>query len=592
MIVILLFLVAAAVAAAVGVHKVVRHRVKHHGWHLLAWRWISGQPWHGKPLTDAGWSRPGTRALTETGHARRLWYLPQRKRAARRAVRTLAVLLAAWGLILNWQVTVQVAGVCSLAGTGYGIFRAVRWQQQRKHTKTWMYPAHLVAAPLAGIAVTADPASWLTVDAERTRVKAELPSAYNGDEKARARLVETLSKKLAIESPEVRWQLAGPKPSVELTQSKPPPKMVKLADVLTVIEGAKPDELVWGLGKKSQVVKSSLSGDSPHIGLSMGSGAGKSVTARSLLAQQLHKGSIGMVLDPKMISHHWARELPNVVIYRKPAEIHRALIWLDAELSRRTDVVLAAADDDGRIHAVVGPRIFVVFEEMNAAISLLRGYWREERDKSDPARSPALDALDRVSFMGRQVLCNILYIGQRLSDKATGGGGDARENIGVIALARYRPSTWKMLVPDLAMPPKDLTPGRLHVVSDQVQTAQGIFMSTAEAKELALSGVVAQLPHNMPGTRRATAEPAVPETARTGSELALATVSAPPVPDAVTLREAVEAGLLSGLTLAGARTARHRDDTFPRRVGRDGVAELYDPEALARWAAARNEVTR
>lgn len=571
--------------------RIWQQRIEKHGLLVIAGRWLLGHPWHGKALTDAGWSRPATKALTETGHAGRFWHLPQKTRVRRRVTRAAVILAELLGLVNNWRLALLVNALAALAAVAWGTFAAIGWWRQRKHVKTWLYPAHLNAAPLAGHPVAMDPAEWLVIEPDRSRVVAELPPAYNGDDKARARLVETLTGKLGIEAPEVRWQLAGPKPRLELTQSVPPPKLVRLADVTLVIENAKQDELVWGLGKKSQVVKSSLSGDSPHFGLSMGSGAGKSVTARSLLAQLLHKGAIGMVLDPKMISHHWARELPNVVIYRRPAEIHGALIWLDRELSRRTDVVLAAADDDGRVHAIVGPRIFMVFEEMNAAVSLLRAYWREVRAKDDPARSPALDALDRVSFMGRQVLCNILYIGQRLSDKATGGGGDARENIGVIAFARYRPSTWKMLAPDFAMPAKDNHPGRLHVVSDQVQTVQGILMTPAEAKGFALSGIVSALPSGMPGRPRATAEVVQGEIADSGSDLGFATVSEPPGPlpvSGVTLSEAVAAGVFGRLTLAGLRTARHRDETFPEPVGRRGLALEYDLAALADWARSRD----
>jgi hypothetical protein len=53
------------------------------------------------------------------------------------------------------------------------------------------------------------------------------------------------------------------------------------------------------------------------------------------------------------------------------------------------------------------------------------------------------------------------------------------------------------------------------------------------------------------------------------------------------LKEAVAAGVLGGLRLAGARTARHRDPTFPEPVGRDGLAELYELQSLADWAANR-----
>jgi hypothetical protein len=93
----------------------------------------------------------------------------------------------------------------------------------------------------------------------------------------------------------------------------------------------------------------------------------------------------------------------------------------------------------------------------------------------------------------------------------------------------------------------------------------------------------------MPGAVTATGEAERRETLVTALELRKPDVSAVPVSGWVSLRDAVEAGLLPGLTLAGARTARHRDETFPSRIGRDGLAELYDPAALAAWASQRRD---
>lgn len=583
-----LILICFAVVAAfalVGMAEVGRQRLKAHGPHRLAWRWLTGMPHHGKPLTDAGWNRPGMKAYSQTEHVRRWWYLPRRVRAVHRTVSTFFVLAVAWGLLCAPGVMLPILAIAAAAAVAYGCWRAVHWVQMYKHYRTWVGPAHLVAAPLVGIPVAADPGSWLEVAPDRSLVVAQLPPGWNGDGVAKARLVSTLTGKLGIEAPEVRWQLAGPKPRLEIMQSAPLPPMVTLADMMPAIEAAKPDELVWGPGKKDTVVKSSLSGDSPHIGLSMGSGAGKSETAKSLLAQQLHRGAIGLILDYKMTSHPWAKGLPNVVTAVRMPEIHKSLIWLAAEVGRRKEVAYAGTDMHGNVHADVGPRVIVVLEELNATVAMLRSYWRETGEKG---RSPALTALDEVSFTGRSVLMNLVYIGQRLSDKATGGGGDARENIGVIAFARYRPSTWKMLAPDFPMPPKTLHPGRLHVVSDAVREAQGILMTTAEARELATSGTVSPLPYGMPGAGRATADTPRRDIAVHALELRKTTVSAASETGPVTLREAVEAGLLPGLNLAGARTARHRDPAFPAHVGRAGLAEMYDPQALARYGEARN----
>jgi hypothetical protein len=572
-------LVIVAAGMLIGLVETARRRAAKHRFRLV-WRWFSGMPHDGKTFPDS-----------------RFWERPRHHRAARRILRTTAVLLLAWGLLYHRTATLLITGMLTGAGIVYGAVRTVRWARGLRHHVVWVRPAHLVAAPLAGRPVSAGP-GWLAIEPDRSRVVAELPAEYNGDEKQRQRLVETLSAKLGIESPDVAWKLAGPKPTLTLSRSEPPPKLVTLRDVRDAIEASGPDELVWGLGKRHVVVKSSLSGDSPHIGLSMGSGAGKSVTARSLLAQQLHKGAVGLILDGKMISHQWAEGLPNVAIARRPAELHRALVWLgghpaagiSGELERRNEVALAGADIDGNVHATVGPRLFIIAEELNATIDILRAYWRDVLEEK--GRSPALSALDSVSFMGRQVLMHIVYIGQALSAKAMGGGRDSTENMGVIAFARTKPRTWKMLAPDFAQPPADLTPGRLHVVSSKVESVQGVKMSGAEAREFALSGIVSPLPHGMPCGPADTAGPALALAGAHASDQGLQQFQ-PGNPGApvsrVTLREAVERGLFGPLSLDGARTARHRDPTFPAAVGRRLTADEYDPEQLAAWAAGRKE---
>lgn len=457
----------------------------------------------------------------------------------------------------------------------------------------WLRPAHLASHRTAEIDPRRKPHAWLSAAPDRSWVRAELPAGWQPDDKAKKALVGTLTAKFGMESPDHTFRLAGPKPLLVLEAAQPPPARVSLADVRPELDRVKADELVWGRGKRSVLVTTSLSGDSPHIGLSMGSGAGKSVTARALLAQMLYRGCIGLILDYKMISHQWARDLPNVVIARRPAEIHAALMWLGREADRRNEVALAGADMDGNVHAVVGPRLIVVCEELNATVARLRAYWRDERngDRDLPQRSPALDALDAISFMGRQVLMNIVYIGQRLSVKASGGDGDARENIGVIAFGRYSASNWKMLAGDHPMPAKSLTPGRIQVVASGVRETQGVFMTAREARALALAGEVAPLPYNMPGARR------VPVASATTAEVAGRSPEQPVVletdpvvpmlsPGRVTLSEAVAEGIVS-CSLHAVRKAAQRDGEFPRRLAMRGLAGEYDAVALAEWDAGR-----
>ena len=69
----------------------------------------------------------------------------------------------------------------------------------------------------------------------------------------------------------------------------------------------------------------SLDNDSRRTSASAwASGDGKSITARNMAAQILYHGGIVIVLDYKLISHMWARGLPNVAYAGTPAEIHDA----------------------------------------------------------------------------------------------------------------------------------------------------------------------------------------------------------------------------------------------------------------------------
>lgn len=150
------------------------------------------------------------------------------------------------------------------------------------------------------------------------------------------------------------------------------------------------------------------------------------------------------------------------------------------------------------------------------------------------------------------------------------------------------------------MPPAGRAPGRVQVVDHRVRECQIGSTTGAEAREIAVAGQVAVPLPGMPGTVQAapigasdTAETADTASANPGADLQLSPVSpdcfTPAVSPAtvMSLREAVEAGILTG-KLSGVRMARHRHRvSFPQVVGYDGMTELYDPDELALWEQCR-----
>ena len=351
----------------------------------------------------------------------------------------------------------------------------------------------------------------------------------------------------------------------------------------------------------------SVDSDSPHLGLSMGSGDGKSVTARNAAAQLAHHGALIVVLDTKYISQHWCAGLPNVAIAREAAEIHELALWLYGEVTRRKKLAFYYADVESVVHADPGPRIVGILEELNATQSELAEYWKSIGGKG---RSPAVAALDKVAFIGRQVGVNLLYIGQRLSAKAvSGGSADARENLGVLLMSNPTASTWKMLVGDRHdLPPATDVRGRLQIVTAKTVTqVQGAYLTGAQAREYAMSGVVAVPPAGMPcvgglapvGTPERVAQnvPDMPELGGHGPDLHVVRDSPgrPPLSPRITIPEAVAEGI-SGPTYDAVRKdlarRRRKGEPVPVPVGVRGNADEYDRIEWCDWEEARRQPRR
>jgi hypothetical protein len=366
--------------------------------------------------------------------------------------------------------------------------------------------------------------------------------------------------------------MKGRRPQVVFASSQPPPPEVTFGDIRGLVEDADPAEVIWGTGRCGQTVSVSVDSESPHTGASMTTGDGKSTMARNMAAQMLYHGALAVILDIKLISHMWARGLPNVSYAGLPAEIEAALAALAAEVARRNRVALAGADIEGTVHANVGPRILVIAEELNATQNRLKAWW--QREMGEKGRSPGSEALDDVMFLGRQVHVNVLQIGQRLSVKAT-GSGDARENLGTLVFKDPTAAAWKMLCPQHVMPPASGHVGRLQVVTRKsVRETQSPYWTGREAHDFATAGVVAVPPPDMPCVTAIGPVTDMRAISNSGADHEIVPDIRPLEPGpagAVTLREAVDAGLWGSLDAA--RKAASRSDWEP--VGKRGNALLY-----------------
>lgn len=566
-------------------HHLRKRHEQHHT--LIQWfRWLAGHPWDGVPRTNATWTRHATRTLTVTGHARAFWHRPGYWRFSSRTGRVMIALVIGYGLLVDRHATLVMLPVGLAALLTWNGFRGWGALMNYRFHREWVLPTHLAIAPLVGHPLSIPPKQWLDIGKDRATSTLLLPPGFTATELEKERIVTAVAGKLGMESPQPRWSPEGAEPKLHLVHKPAPPKLVGLTDIRRAIAEAGPHELVFGMGRGGQIVKVSVEQDSPHMGASIPSGGGKSVLAKLVGGQWLCKGGLVCVLDIKMISHPWARNLPNVAYGATRPLIHDILIYLAAELDRRNTVAYAATDYEGEVHANVGPPLLVLCEELNMTMSRLRSYWESIRGPNDPRRSPAIDAFETLAFAGRQVRIHLLMIGQRLSANAV-SSGDVRENMGIRMLAGdTKKRTWEMLAPEHAMPAAVKALGRIQVVTgDAVRECQVARLSGAEARQLAISGIeIAAFPQDVPGVTAASH--GLVRNGGPGQAGNPATTAGLPITPRgdVTLRAACIVLPIEHGTL---KMWRWRYADFPRPTGKDGNADLFSLEALSAFMESR-----
>ncbi|GAA2327613.1 hypothetical protein GCM10010170_003520 [Dactylosporangium salmoneum] len=352
------------------------------------------------------------------------------------------------------------------------------------------------------------------------------------------------------------WDQVGAEVTARWTVRRRPPTAVGIDALLEHLPRLHEWEFFLGLGTGGAPIVLSLRDDSPHIAVSAGSGAGKSVLAQLVAVQVLARGGRVIILDRKG-SHRWALGLAGVDYCVKPAQMHDALVRAAAVADQRNSDAMHEDDDWDP-----GPRTLVIAEELNATIGMLATYWADTRAKNEPKRSPAITAIGELLFMGRSAKYNVLAIAQMLTARAI-GGPEARENFGVRCLARYTTNAWKMLVPEAGMPRASRTLGRWQIVIGGVATeCQVAFLTRAQARAIAAPAAVS------PGGLDSSLSRDVPGDG-----------------DKITLREASDLGVIPW-TYEAAKKRLQRDRAgAPKPCGQRGPSDLYRREDLAAWAA-------
>lgn len=268
------------------------------------------------------------------------------------------------------------------------------------------------------------------------------------------------------------------------------PSVLPWNEATDLIESTDPNSVFLGVDGRGEPITVSLESESPHMVVSAPTGAGKSAIARSVAVQRMRRGDIVVVLDVKRHSHRWAKRLAPVVHYASTvAEIGDTLVQLGRELHRRNEIVDQFDPDRPVEECEVGPRIIVIFEEMNGTMRHLT-----QLDKRLPeGQYRAMDGLNDVIFMGRAVKIHVVGFAQLATYKAT-GGSEIVENFGARLLIRYSPQAWRYLASDCGKPvsaPEERGRGIL-AYGGRAREVQLMLITESEASQAVLESVPAQ----------------------------------------------------------------------------------------------------
>jgi len=500
---------------------------------------------------------------------------------------------------------VAASGVAGAVAVAAVTVLIVHLAVRAAHWVRWVRPLHLAVHKAAGWDEKKVPSRYLRVPRDRAEgsnesvlarwrhparrrvtgssdgVIVKLPPTFDLRQAHKDQIVQIVRDKLALADVSVTWGVSGRHSYVQFRPRKQMPARAFFSDpeIRRLVEKAKPSAPVLGVTRGGTPVAVDLDVESPHVLISAGTGGGKSSTIQTIAAQLMWHGADAVIIDYKRHSHMWASGLAGVRYARDLGEIHRTLVEVGAEGQRRNlawDGV--GLDDQGPTFT----RKLVVCEELNATTSMLRQWWKDNREPGDPLTSPAITALGQLLFMGRAVRIHVLAVAQMATAKDM-GGPEMRENYAVRILARHTANAWKMLVPECTFVPASRHPGRAVVCIGGIATeTQMVYFTPHQARAWVAD-------------RRGLQPVDVADVAGRSDPVSLgkqvATVAAPVLDEGepVTLAEASNdrGRAVVDLSWQALRKAAERDPEFPPLVAHRGQARLYSPTALQRWETNR-----
>lgn len=271
-----------------------------------------------------------------------------------------------------------------------------------------------------------------------------------------------------------------------------------LEQVLAALEAAQQGKPIIGIDSRGNLVYIDLDKETPHVGLSIGTGGGKSDFLKLIIMQLITKGVERIIIiDPKGGSQKWAEDeigrviVPGIEIYYDLEDQWQAI----EDFRNRMETDYRKWRSDRRVQFA---REVLILEEQNDFASESIAHWKKVRSRKDPSMPPPFDHAGRVLFKGRQANRNIFSVYQRMSVHATGGLGDIRDQYGTKIMGRFSPAAWDSLVGTRPRGKSSTIPGRMITITGpDHRVIQTPWATDAEALDYVFSHGLTRVPQDV-----------------------------------------------------------------------------------------------
>src|ERR1039457_2762340 len=509
-------LIIAAIIALFCLFGMIKEANKH-GIHRLTWRWFSGNPWHGKPITNSTWTRRATKVHNDSGTALKWHHLPRMHRAGIRTSGTILIIAIVIGMLKDRGLTIR--GLMSTGSLLLIIITIMLVRSLRKwHTdKVVATPLAMALSPQLGIPEK-ETQKALTIASNALTIKRGeigrivLPPQFAANPKQRDGIEHLVDSRMPVDV-DFKWFTTRNPQYLSLLAAPKPPTMVGFTSLIEAMEACKPGQIVLGIDRKGEIFYGSFNTDDPHWGFSVGTGRGKSTMLQATAAQILHNDSKAKLfgIDPKLTSLDPLIGIPGVIIACNPlniAEMWSTIAMVKAEMMTRLEI-------QKKDPTVEFPMNLLLIDEINTFNAMSRVYWAGIEvgqpygvgDLVKPPKTnvpPVWTDIAYSLWMGRVTNTHLITVGQRLDDRSTGGIG-LRDSLGLRGLAGFRKNQWDMLVGTTPVPKSKKPKGRWIYSDGESETwVQNVFGDASTIRDYAMANRIAsadKIDHIIPEQR-------------------------------------------------------------------------------------------